>query len=1018
MKSKYRKIERYLQILNSERFYNVQNVENVYVCPSDYKVGHNPPPIGSFAPYEKGAAIAGGLPDKHEWYHFTVNVTGDVSVDPFQLNLTCCGKSNTNDPQFIIYVNGELKQGLDANHTYYTFKKPGVYDIYLYAYTGKRSAVISFRTAKERIPPIPIPFTAHTRRVRTAVNDLYFDIKVAFDALKVLKEDSAEYALTLYHLDKAVSRLDLYSVGSEEFFASVSDAGRYMTEEFYGKYCSEQPTTVACIASTHIDCAWLWTLKQSREKVQRSFSTALALMDEYPEYRFMSSQPCLYKMLKEEAPEVYEKVKSRIADGRWECEGAMWVEADCNLTSGESLVRQILYGKRFFKEEFGKDSRVLWLPDVFGYSAALPQILKKSGVDWFVTSKIAWNDTNAMPYETFSWQGIDGTRINTYFMTAKNSTEPQAHATYNGNTDPDMVMGTYKFYSQKSLSNEAMLTYGYGDGGGGPTAEHIEAIRRENYGIPGIPNTKIDSVGDFLSRLGDKIENSAIPIWRGELYLEFHRGTYTSQSKNKKFNRQCEFLYEDAELMSVLAQINLGEGFPKDILRKGWETILTNQFHDIIPGSSIEPVYRQSDIDYSIAIADGKSIRDSKAKKLAASLDRSHGYIGFNPHSFDYPCPVDMGGKTAIVSGIAPKGYSPVSNAVTDCSVKVDLDSRTAETQLYFIEFDQHWQISRLYDKLNRREVLRQGEVGNEIRIYPDYPDTYDAWEWSEYSLDTYRAMTAVERVEAVSDGARRGIVITRPYGSSRLTQTIWFYDVLPRIEFHTVVDQREKHLMVKAAFPVRVNSDKATYEIQFGTVERPTHKNTSWERAKFEVCGHKYADLSDGGYGVALINDCKYGHDIHDGVMQLSLFRCPAEPDPTADQGELTFTYAICPHAGTLASSDVVYQAYTLNYPISVIPASGDCDSIPCEFSAIDIRSDHVICETVKNAEDGDGIIFRLYEFKNMSDEITLTFGFDVKEVFICDLLENEECSVATDGRSVTLPIGNFEIISLKVIK
>ena len=944
-----------------------------------------------------------------------VNEEG-LSEAPLQLHLGCCGKSITNDPQLILYVNGELKQGLDANHTDYAFTENGIYDIYLYAYTGRRSSAVSFRSAIRRTAPLPIPFSAYTRRLRKCVNDLYFDIKVPFDALKVLSENSAEYALTLYHLDRAVSMLDMISVGSEEFFASVNEARRYMTDEFYGKYCSPQPTTVACIGSTHIDCAWLWTLKQSREKVQRSFSTVIELMREYPEYKFMSSQPLLYKMLKEEAPELYEKVKALVAEGRWECEGAMWVEADCNLTSGESLVRQILYGKRFFREEFGKDSRVLWLPDVFGYSAALPQILKKSGVDWFVTSKISWNDTNSMPYETFSWQGIDGSRVNTYFMTARPYSDPKARATYNGNTDPDMLLGTYNYYSHKALSDEAMLTYGYGDGGGGPTAEYLEAIRRESKGIPGLPNAKIDSVGGFLSGLSEKMKNAAIPTWRGELYLEFHRGTYTTQSKNKKFNRACEFLYGHAELMGVIAQLLLNQKFPSEDLRKGWETILTNQFHDIIPGSSVEAVYRQSDIDYREAISIGQGICDSTSEKIAASLDRAHGYIGFNPHSFDYPCPVKLDGKTAIVSGISPKGYSPLKNVITQCGVRADLESRTAETELYLLEFNTAWQLCRIYDKKNRREVLSEGAAGNEIRIYPDFPDNYDAWEWSEYSIESYRVMDAVDSVELVSDGARMGIHIIRPYGSSRFTQTVWLYDALPRIEFETEVDQREAHLMVKAAFPVRVNSDKATYEIQFGTVERPTHRNTSWDRAKFEVCGHKYADLSDAGYGVALVNDCKYGYDIHDGVMQLSLFRCPAEPDPTADKGHLSFTYAICPHSGTLASSDVALQAYTLNYPLTVLPASGDTDSIPSAFSAVSIDSDHVICETVKAAEDGDGLIFRLYEFKNMCDELSVTFGFDVKEVFICDLLENVEKAVPLNGRTATLPVNNFEIITLKV--
>ena len=911
--------------------------------------------------------------------------------------------------------HGKTRWKIHRAFSYAIFDQLGHYDVYLYAYTGRMVIAGSSRAAS----PVAIPavfsvgLRAGLRRVHTNIEQLWYDIKIPLDTLAFLDHNGREYAQTLEHLYRAVSMLDLFEVGSEAFWRSVQRAQNYMTETFYGRYCHEQPSTVLCVGHTHIDCAWLWTLQQTREKVQRSFSTVVELMKRYPEYKFTSSQPLLYRKLKEEAPTIYAKVKRLIKEGRWECEGAMWVEADCNLSSGESLVRQIVYGKRFFKEEFGKDNRILWLPDVFGYSAALPQILKKSGVDWFVTSKIAWNDTNTMPYETFRWQGIDGTEINSYFLTAKNITEPNMRITYGGEATPNMIAGTYDRYTQKELTDEVMIPYGYSDGGGGPTAEYLEMIRRESKGIPGMPNAKTGFLGGFFDRLEKRIEDQKIPQWRGELYLEFHRGTYTSVCKNKRYNRYSEFLYSNAELMGVIGKLMLNTPFPKTELRRGWEMILTNQFHDIIPGSSIPEVYEQSDKDYAEIARIGERIVASIQQSVARSLDQKHAYVVFNPHSFEGDGCVRLNGKAALVKHIPAKGYACTADFV--CENHVRVENGAVETDVFTVRFDEHWQMISLYDKVHGREVLRQGEIGNEIRIYPDYPDAYDAWEWQEYSLDHYQSLTALDRVQTVEDGARKGIRIVRPYRSSTLTQTMWFYDSVFRIEFETVADWHEQHLMVKAAFPVNVNSGKASYEIQFGTVERPTHKNTSWEQAKFEVCAHKYADLSDGGYGIALINDCKYGYDIHDGVMQLSLLRSPTHPN-AVDRGEIAFTYAICPHTGTLVQSDVAKQAYLLNYPMTVLPTVGNADVLPVSYSLVSVDCDHVLCETVKEAEESDALILRLYEYKNMSGKIKITFGFDVKQVFVCDLLENDLTELDINGRSISVDVKNFEILTLKV--
>ena len=995
-------------MLKENMYYSYANIESIEICDCDYKSGETPP-SDNFIPFESGAQWGSGY-DSHAWFHFTLDLpktygedptllfvdTGDGNFDQIQ---TSSKRWDAVNPQFILYVNGELRQGFDTNHTYIPLESGKSYDIYLYGYVGPRS-----KSSR---------FMAYTCRRREELYDLIFDIDAPLNMLDYLDEKSREYAMIVDYLDKTLSILDLYEIGSDEFFASVKKAKAFIREEFYGKYCQKQPTTTLCVGHTHIDCAWLWTLRQTREKVQRSFATVLELMRRYPEYKFMSSQALLYKYLKEEAPELYEEVKKMIKAGRWECEGAMWVEADCNLSSGESLVRQVLYGKRFFKKEFGVDNRVLWLPDVFGYSAALPQILKKSGVDWFVTSKISWNDTNVMPYETFTWRGIDGTDINTYFMTACD-VNGTGKATYNGNTNQKMIAGTYWRYGQKALSEEAMLTYGFGDGGGGPTPEYIEKIRRNAKGIPGAPNAEIGFAGDFLKRMEKRIEESGkLPRWQGELYLEYHRGTYTSIAKNKKNNRNCEFLLADAELFGTVSNKLFGTELPKAKLAEAWETVLTNQFHDIIPGSSIREVYEQCDIDYAKVKAVGEGIVDDAKERIAGGISKDRGYVVFNPHSFVGSGTVKVGGKTAYVDNISPKGYSVTDKLCFKNSVKIN--GKHVSTNDFEVKFNDAWQIVSILDKRCGREVIKAGEIANEIRIYPDYPDKYDNWEWQEYSLDEYKTLTEVESVEAVEDGARRGIRIVRPYKNSKIAQTVWFYDELGRIDFETHADWHESHLMVKAAFPVDINADKATYEIQFGNVERPTHKNTSWDRAKFEVCAHKYADLSENGYGVALLNDCKYGYDIHDGVMQLSLFKCGTYPNEVADIGEHEFTYSIMPHKGRAHESDVVRQAYYLNYPMTAVAACGEKDSAPLSYSAVSIDRKNVVCEVIKPAEDGEETVLRLYEAQNMRGKVTLYFGFPVRRVALCDLLENELSELEIQNNSVSFDIKGFEIVTLK---
>ena len=1001
MQTQYRKVKKYLALVKDAIWKNITKVENFGHCPCGYKAGNELPPASDFKPAKYGDVWGSGK-DTHAWFRFTID---KITPDTYLCIQTEKSGWDAHNPQFIIYANGKQKQGLDCNHReVYIGDLAAPAEIYLYAYTGalcERAQIL-----------------IDAREKRAEVWELYYDLLYPYQMLDYLDKESAEYAHILYFLYNAVSRLELYEIGSKEFIASVGEARDYLAKKLYGEYCRPQVAKSICIGHTHIDCAWQWTLTQTREKVQRSFATVLELMKRYPEYKFMSSQALLYKFLKEEAPELYAEVAQRIKEGRWECEGAMWVEADCNLSSGESLVRQVMYGKNFFKNEFGVDNRVLWLPDVFGYSAALPQILRKSGVEWFVTSKLSWNDYNRMPYDTFLWRGLDGTEINSQFITAQiaERAATKNYTTYVCKTDAPMVAGTYKRYTQKHLSDEAIVTFGFGDGGGGPTAEHLELARRGAKGIPGSPEVKIDFAGDYLKRLEKKIENNPdLPTWQGELFLERHLGTLTTMSKNKRNNRQCEFLLEDAEFLATLAKTTFGDSFPKAELHAAWEDVLTNQFHDIIPGSSIKEVYDQSDIDYAKIRATGEMIRDNAKAKIASNLDSKGGLVVFNPHSFEGKGYVKLGDKFAYISGIPQKGYAVKSDFDFACSAK--LDGNAIETDALKVTFNEAWQITSIYDKKNDREVIKNGAVANELRVYADFPDNYDAWEWLEYSRTSYKTLTAFDSVEVIEGGAKLGIKVVRPFMNSKITQIMWFNGRDTQIDFETVADWHDTHKMVKVAFPVDVHSDKATFEIQFGTIERPTHSNTSWDRAKFETCGHKYADLSDGSYGVSLMNDCKYGHDIHDGIMILSLFKSPTFPNPVADQGKIEFTYSLYPHAGRLADTDTAERAYYLNYPMTAVEATGEKNLIPAAFSALSLDTDHVICETVKEEEFGNATIVRLYEYKNIRGKFNLKVGFDVKQAFLCDLMENPIAELPIDGGVIPLTAHGFEIITIKLI-
>ena len=973
-----------------------------------YKSGNTLPEIDdSFREFDKNERW-GGKQDEHAWFYKKLiipeqyrgkNVELVISTDAYKQSWDAI------NPQFIVYLNGVLVQGLDMNHReVFLDNAEECYELYIYAYTGMNGDGW-------------LDFDAKLVVYNEEARKLYYSLKVPFEVTEYLNPGEKTYIDIEKHILNAVNLLDLRVPGSAEFNNSVKSAQKYLDGEFFKK-CTPEDVNAICIGHTHIDVAWLWTLAQTREKVQRSFSTVLALMKKYPEYKFMSSQAQLYKYLKEECPELYAEVKEMVKAGRWEVEGAMWVEADCNLCSGESLVRQVLYGKNFFKEEFGVDSKVLWLPDVFGYSAALPQILMKSGVDKFVTSKIGWNETNRMPYDTFWWRGIDGTDIFSYFMTAqdKHRGVPTAtNCTYNAKLNPNQLQGGYDRYQQKDINNDIMITFGFGDGGGGPVRKDLEYYDVLKKGISGVPKAKMEFAGSMLDRVKKRAEeNPKTPTWQGELYLEYHRGTYTSQAKNKRNNRKCEFLYEKAETLAVMDEKLNGAKYPEKTIHDGWETILLNQFHDIIPGSSIKEVYEVSSKQYEQLKLAGKEVVSKACSDIAQNIDTDGGVLVFNPNSFKGDGAVKIDGVTYCVHDIPAKGYKVIS--MPEKKGKVKACDNCVENDFFRLTVDENGTLSEIYDKRNMRDVLKKNARGNVITAYEDLPRDYDNWEISNYYTDKSWEVNDVKSVKPISDGARAGFEIEKSFLNSVIKQKIWLYDDVDRIDFETYIDWKESHILLKAAFPVDVNTDKATYDIQFGSVERPTHYNTSWDSARFEVCAHKYADISEYGYGVSLINDCKYGYAIHDGVMSLTLLKSGTYPDHTADKCEHFFTYSLYPHAGDYREAGTIKQAYDLNNPMTAITVGKHSGKLGDSYSFASVRDENIVIETVKKAENGDGIIIRMYESFNKRTNTVLKTGFYFKSVTLCDMLENDLKVISAKENSIPLTLKPFEIVTIKI--
>lgn len=713
----------------------------------------------------------------------------------------------------------------------------------------------------------------------------------------------------------------------------------------------------------------------------------------------------------------------------------MWLEADCNLTSGESLVRQFIHGKRFFREEFGVDNRVLWLPDVFGYSGALPQLMKKCGIDYFMTTKLAWNQFNKHPYDTFLWRGIDGTQVLTHLITTLGVGQDVKNffTTYNGMLHPDALLGGWERYQNKDINNDILISYGYGDGGGGPTRGMLENSIRLEKGVAGLPTVRQCFARTYFEELDKRVSgNKRLPVWEGELYFEYHRGTYTSMARNKRANRKAELHMMDLELLSVLAADRLP--YPAEELDGMWKTILLNQFHDILPGSSIHEVYEVTKAEYA---ALEEKIAHMEKERLALLAPAAEKLTVFNTKGFDSDETVCLGdmqaaalvdetgaripvqqtaqGAVAHLRGLPSKGWRTygLSTEPAEVATPFAQAGNRLETPYYVVELDESGLFSRLYDKTYQREVLKPGEKGNLLRMYEDKPIYYDNWDIDIYYTEKYWDVTDVQSLRWTEMGpVRATLEVERKVSNSLIRQKIHFYAHSRRIDFESYVDWHDHQHLLKVHFPTDVHSDEATFEIQFGNVKRKVHQNTSWDVARFESCAQKWMDFSEGHYGVSLLNDCKYGHSVKDGCIALTLIKSGIEPNPVTDQEEHFFTYALYPHGGDWREGGTVQEAYRLNQPALCVRGAGEAQT----YSLAATEHPNVMLETVKRAEDGDGWIVRLYETDNARTASALRWSRPVSSVEECNCIEEPVAPAACENGRIPFVIKPYEIKTFRI--
>ena len=950
--------------------------------------------------------------------------------------------------EMLLFVNGKPFAGMDPKHHEVLLDAKAEvgkrYRLSVEAYSGHKigssvglnPGLINHQTINTPSRPLPLPLESSeliVERKETAA--LHYDADVLFKTAQILDGNSLRKAQLLEGLNEAIDLIP-FEWETEEELEAASRAARKRLAPLLKDRNGPATPHAGLVGHAHIDIAWLWPMRETIRKAARTFSSVINLMKDYPELTFIQSQPVLYDMIEKHYPELLPEIKKLVRSGKWEPNGGTWVEPDCNISGGEALVRQFLEGTKKTEELFGYTGDTLWLPDVFGYSAALPQILEQCGIKNFVTLKINWNDTNRFPYDTFTWAGIDGTEVFTHFLTCR-------AGGYNANVSPEVMWDCWEYVQQKEVQDGVLASVGYGDGGGGPTREMCERAKRMKD-LAGCPKSTFVNASKFLEDMRNSTANR--PRWVGELYLEHHRGTYTTQAHTKRYNRKLEILLREVEFYSTWA-MQSGFKYPAEDLQRHWRTLLTNQFHDILPGSSISEVYADAEAEYAQMEKELKVLEKKVLRFLCAAVsDKGKAKNVFIGNSLSWKRSdvvvlenTKSGGASACDGTLLPAQQLTLDGkpalAVLVHADELGLSTlslnkgasetppspfrhtgRTLATPFYKVKFDKAGKITSLIDRKPKREIVRKGRRLNEIYSAEDIPIHYDAWDIDLFYREKIEAEDRLISREVIADGTLF-ITLRSEYAIGRhssLQQEMTFYAHSRRIDFKTTVDWNETHVLLKVGFPVDVNADSFRAEIQFGHTVRPTHANTSVDVAQFETCAHKWVDVSEGDYGVALLNDCKYGHDTLDNMISLTLLKSSTGPAPCADKGHHEFTYALLPHDGAFNVETVVREAYQLNVPLSVTSAPGRTMEAPSAFCRV--SNPNVIVESIKKAEAGDSVIVRVYEAGNSRGNIELSFNAPIAAATTCNLLERDDKPVVFKDNTVRSRIRPFEIKTFKV--
>ena len=840
---------------------------------------------------------------------------------------------------------------------------------------------------------------------RKDIWDLYLDARILYGLIERLDKKSVRRARIIDTMNNAIIAF--------KDDAKDAEASRKILSPELNKRASSSALKAAAVGHAHIDTGWLWPVRETIRKCARTFATQLNLIDKYPDYIFGASMPQHYQFMKDYYPNIFKRIKAAVKKGQWELQGGMWVEADCNLISGESMVRQLLYGKNFFLKEFGVEVDNLWLPDVFGYSAALPQILKKADINYFLTQKISWSQFNEFPYQTFNWRGIDGTEILTHFPPEN---------TYNSELDTKFLVPAQDTFKEKVELDEFMSLFGVGDGGGGPKPENIELGRRLKN-LESAPRVSFDTAKNFFKRLNKK--KSSLQTWVGELYLELHRGTLTTHGLVKKQNRKLENKLKAVEFLWSCADLKL---YPSADLDTSWKKLLINQFHDIIPGSSINLVYQNTHKEY---IEIHKKCDELIEKGIATLFQKSdNSFILSNILSYSYEglkkIPKNFIGYSLITENNDEISTQEI-NGENYCQVSLPPFSFTnfrkgkkqkhqtkkqsgfvLENELVQYNFSMDGTLTSALDKEVNKNLL--SAPGNVLSLYEDRPLNWDAWDIDFYYRDSLLETARIEKINKVQSGSvLSSLEIHYNIGNSSIKQIISLSNRSKRLDFDTIVNWHEKHKMLRVHFPTNIVSEQASFDIQYGYVKRNTHKNTSWDRAKFEVVGHKYADLSDNDYGIAILNDCKYGYTIFDKTVDLNLLRAPNNPDPDADLGEHSFTYSFYPHEHDLIRSNVIEESTRLNQPPLLFDHLINTES----KSPINFEGEGIEISAIKKSEENNEIIIRAVETLGKTSKGKIYFNGKITET---NLMERRNLKPALRVKnSSTLTLKPFEIKTYK---